>query len=190
MTWFKGIFPFLTITLKLIHHCVNILCQVSSLEQCIPEYSLSESEQALSSLDTCTSQELFYSFEQCSACCSNSTSTNEDYLGSQCHGQSLMRDHSTDDHLGLLSHGWSPSPSGLLGSMGHSKPTQCYDSSGCSSHEASQKVFSQSSIDVIPLNRIGLVWVASDQPYTWTLANNYQLYCVPYSSPMILIHHF
>ena len=66
------------------------LCQYpvpgySSLEQCIPEYSLSESEQALSSLDTCTSQELFYSFEQCSPCCSNSTSTSEDYLGSQCH---------------------------------------------------------------------------------------------------------
>ena len=35
----------------------------SSLEQCIPGYSLSESKQALSSPDTCTSQELLYSFE-------------------------------------------------------------------------------------------------------------------------------
>ena len=37
----------------------------SSLEQCVPEYSLSESEEALSSSDTCSSQELVYSFEQC-----------------------------------------------------------------------------------------------------------------------------
>ena len=41
--------------------------------------------------------------------------------------------------------------------LGHSKPTQCYDGSGSSGHEVSQKVFSQSSIDVIPLNRIGLI---------------------------------
>ena len=162
----------------------------SSSELCIPGYSLSDSEQALSSSDACNSQELFYSFEQCSLGCSNLTSVSEDYLGSHCHGQSLLCDNSADDHSGLLNHGWSPSPSGLSGSMGHSKPTQCYDSSGSSGHKVSQKVFSQSSIDVIPLNGIGLVWVASDQPYTWILAINYQLYCVPYSSPMILIHHF
>ena len=93
----------------------------SSSEQGIVEYS--ESEQALSS---CTSQELFYSLEQCSLGCKNSTSMSEDYLGSQCHGQSIMCDHSADDHLGLLSHGWSPSQSGLSGSMGHNKPTQYY----------------------------------------------------------------
>ena len=129
----------------------------SSSKQCIPGYSVSKSEQALSSSDTCTSQELFYSFKWCSVGCNKSTSTSEDYLGSQCHGQFLMCDHSTDDHSGLLSHGWSPSPSGLSGSMGHNKPTQCYDCSGSSGHEVSQKVFIQSSIDVIPLNRIGLV---------------------------------
>ena len=162
----------------------------SSLEQCIPEYSLSESEQALSSSDTCSSQELFYSFEQCSAGCYNSMSISEDYLGSYCQGQSLLCDHSPDDHSGLLSHGWSPSQSGLSGSMGHNKTTQCYGSSGFSDCEVSQKVFSQSSIDVVPLNGIRLVYVASDQPYTWTLANNYQLYCVSYSPPMIFIHHF
>ena len=157
-TWLCGLFPlrFLTMTLKLIHHCVNVL-GCSPLEQCIPEYSLSESEQAMSSSDTCSSQELFYSFEQCSAGYHNSMSTSEDYLGFHCHGQSLICDHSVDDHSGLLSHGWSPSPSGLSGSMGHNKPTKCYDSSGSSGHEVSQKVFSQSSIDVIPLNGIGLV---------------------------------
>ena len=96
----------------------------SSSGLCIPGYSLSESEQALSSSDTCNSQELFYSFEHCSLGCSNSTFVSEDYLGSHCHGQSLLCDHSADDHSGLLSHGWSPSPSGLSGSMGHSKPTQ------------------------------------------------------------------
>ena len=129
----------------------------SSSELSILGCSLSESEQALSSSDACNSQELFYSFEQCSLGCSNSTSISVIYLGSHCHGQSLLCDHSADDHSGLLSHGWSPSPSGLTGSMGHSKPTQCYDGSGSSGHKVSQKVFSQSSIDVIPLNRIGLV---------------------------------
>ena len=124
----------------------------SSSEQCGLEYSLSESEQALSSSGTCTSQELFHS----SSGCSNLTSTTDDCLGS-CHGQFLLCDHSADDHSGLLSHGWSASTSGLSGSMGHSKPTQFYDDCGSSGHEVSQKVFSQSSIDVIPLNRIGLV---------------------------------
>ena len=94
----------------------------SSVEQCILEYSLSESEQALSSSDTCSSQESFYSFEQCSAGCHNSMPTSEDYPGSHCHGQSHMCDHSADDHSGLLSHGWSPFPNGLSDSMGHSKP--------------------------------------------------------------------
>ena len=129
----------------------------SSLEQCIPGYSLLESKQALSSSDVCTSQEKFYSFEQCSLGCSNSTSTSDDCLSSYCHGQSLLCDHSADDHSGLLSLGWSPSASGLSGSMSHTKPTQCYVDSGSSGHEVSQKVFSPTSIDVDPLNGIGLV---------------------------------
>ena len=91
-------------------HANSSLCEYpgpgyTSSEQCITEYSLSESEQALSSLETCPSQELFHSFEQYSAGCSSSTSTSQDYLGSRCHGQSLLCDHSADDHSGLLSHG-------------------------------------------------------------------------------------
>ena len=39
--------------------------------------------------------------------------------------------------------------------MGHSKPTQCYDGSGSSGNEVSKNIFSQSSIDVVPLNEIG-----------------------------------
>ena len=148
----------------------------SSSEQYVLEYSLSESEQVLSSSDPCTFQELSYSFEQCLSGCSNSTSTSDDCLGSHCHEQSLLCDLSADDHSGLLSHGWSPPPSGLSGSIGHNKLTQCYDCSGSSGHEVSQKVFNQSSIDVIPLNRTRLVQMAYDQPYTWTQANNYQLY--------------
>ena len=124
----------------------------SSCEWCVLEYSFSE----LSSSEPCTSKELCDSFEQYSAGCSDSTSISKNYLGSQCHGQSILCDHSADDHSGLLSHGWSPSPSDLSGSRGHNKPTQCYDSSSFSGHEVSKKVFSQ-SIDVIPLNRIGLV---------------------------------
>ena len=129
----------------------------SSCEQCSLEYSLSESEQVLSSSGTCTSQELFHSFEQCLLDCGNSTLISEDYLGSQGHERSLLCYHSADDHSALLSHGYSPSPSDLSGSMGHSKPTQCHEVSGSSGHEVSQKVFSQSSTDIIPLNRIRLI---------------------------------
>ena len=73
-------------------------------EQCGLEYSLSESEQALSSSGACTSQELFHSYEQCSLDCGHSTSTSDDCLGFYCHGQSLLCDYSADDHSGLLSH--------------------------------------------------------------------------------------
>ena len=159
MTWLCGLFPLRL--LMMTPQADSSLCEYpepsySSSEQCGLEHSLSESEQALSSSGTCTSQELFHSFEQCSSGCSNLTSTTNDCLGS-CHGQSLFCDHSADDHSGLLSHGWSPSPRGLSGSMGHDKPAQCCDSLGSSGHEVSQRVFCQSSIDVIPLNRIGLV---------------------------------
>ena len=136
---------------------MNILGLVIVLWNSVSQSILCLNLNALSSSDTHSSQELFYSFEQCSAVCHNSMSVSEDYLGWYCHGQSHMCDHSADDHSGLLSHGWSPSSSGLSGSMGHSKPYQCYVGSGSSCHEVFQKVFSQSSIDVIPLNGIGLV---------------------------------
>ena len=63
--------------------------------------------------------------------------------------------------------------------MGHNKPTQCYDSSGSSGHEVSQKVFSQSSIDIIPLNGIGLVLQFSNDFHTSFLGVHHYSWDMP-----------